>query len=477
MTNLTPVQREALRRSAGKRGYGYFMDMGLGKTLVALSEFKQQAWRFGANGKLDPQRPTRLVVICPNSFKTGWVAEIEKHGFNFATHVVRSADTKGMMKFATVPAFDSLPVLIVHYEAIRIERIRQVILQFVKGRSAMLVLDESIALKNPRAKQTKGVFALFPFFNVVRLLTGRPMTQGAHDLWGQLRVIGAEPRRNYYAFRNTFCRMGGWQNKEVVGSMNEDLLQQQMAPFTFQAAKADWLAGLPDKVYTARTYRLSDDLHRHYKEMENLFLTWLEDEKKAGKRVEATIALTKYLKLSQIMCGFIHDEDSQPRRLVPDDMNPRLQLLRETLEEATGKVCVVFRHRFVGAQLENALAAYHPTMIIGGMKPADIDAAKATFNDDPKCRVILLQQQASKFGHTLLGDQSNGHDACSTMIFYENGYSLDDRAQIEDRIHRMGQQAQSCLYVDLAGTDMDMRVVRALQHKQNVYDAVMGGRR
>jgi hypothetical protein len=59
------------------------------------------------------------------------------------------------------------------------------------------------------------------------------------------------------------------------------------------------------------------------------------------------------------------------------------------------------------------------------------------------------------------------------MIFYQNDYSLDSRYQIEDRIHRIGQKG-AALYVDLVGSEMDARMVRALQHKESMYRAIFG---
>ena len=56
---------------------------------------------------------------------------------------------------------------------------------------------------------------------------------------------------------------------------------------------------------------------------------------------------------------------------------------------------------------------------------------------------MLLQAEAGKYGHTLVGTPD---DPCATMIFFENSYSLDTRSQLEDRIHRMGAVAESCLY-------------------------------
>jgi hypothetical protein len=105
------------------------------------------------------------------------------------------------------------------------------------------------------------------------------------------------------------------------------------------------------------------------------------------------------------------------------------------------------------------------------MKPEEIENQKRRFNTDPFCRVILLQAEASKYGHTLLGGPGPD-DLCRTMIFFENSYSADTRDQIEDRIHRRGQTGESVLYIDLSGSDLDRRIVKALQRKDELYKSV-----
>jgi SNF2 family DNA or RNA helicase len=470
MTELTPVQRMALSLAKDKPGFAYFMDMGLGKTLTALTEFMGHA--------MGDKAVTRLVVICPNNFKGGWLVEMAKHAFKLDAHVLESGKPKELEAFLD-KRYDRPPCLIIHYEGIRLDRIIDAVHDFTHKRGAMLVVDESIAIKDPKRQQTKAIHGIAPLFKMIRILTGKPTTQGAQDLWSQLRLIGGQPRRNFYGFRNTFCRMGGYMNKEVIGVQNEELLQKEMAPFVFHALKEDWLEGMPEKIYTRRNYELGDVLRKHYKEMEKLFVTWLQAEEAKGKRVAVEIALTKYMKLQQIMCGFIHDESKNAQALVDDSRNPRLQLLLECMGETSGKVAIVYKHRWVGEQLLRTLRheGYGTVAITGGLTQGAVECAKAAFNDDPEVRVILLQVQASKFGHTLLGDQTNVGDACSTMIFYENSWSLDDRSQIEDRIHRIGQKASSCLYIDFVGSGMDEEIISALQHKEDIYQAVMGIKR
>ena len=161
---------------------------------------------------------------------------------------------------------------------------------------------------------------------------------------------------------------------------------------------------------------------------------------------------------------------------MPPDKNPRLQLLQEIIdEEVSGKAVIVYRHRAVGELLNDTLPYPYPqgkgvAWIKGGMTPAEIERQKALF-EEPVCKIMLLQAEAGKYGHTLVGTPD---DPCGTMIFFENSYSLDTRAQLEDRIHRIGAIAESCLYLDLSGSDIDERIVRALQRKERMFEAVFG---
>jgi Mesyanzhinovviridae DNA helicase len=455
LTDLAPVQLEAITRANGRRGFAYYMEMGLGKTLTVLTEFKTLRM-CGAVEK--------LVVICPNSFKGGWDSEIMKHRTGLSAMVYESTRK-------CVPS-SRIDVLVINYEAVRTAKGLDLIKEFTYGRTCYLALDESIKLKNRNSKQTQAIIGklykgkqrggITSLFSYVRLLSGKPMTQGPHDLWPQLVAID-QMSMSFYGFQARFCRLGGWQDRQVVGVLNEEELQEGLAKVSFQAKKRDWLKGLPPKVYSTRRYELTGALLRHYEEMREDFLTYLRSEV-----VSVQIAVTKYEKLAQIMCGFIIKEGGEVEQLVEAEHNPRLTLLQEILdEEVSGKAVVVYRHKHAGVMLSKHLG-HSVAWIHGGMTPAEIDAEKWLF-DRPHSRIMLLQADAGKYGHTLVGTPD---DPCGTMLFFENTYSLDTRSQIEDRIHRMGAVAESCLYVDLSGSDLDQRIVRALQRKENMFKAV-----
>lgn len=455
MSELDPVQIAALEASDGHAGFGYFMEMGLGKSLTTLADFQRLVHR----GEV-----TRLVVVCPNSFKSGWVDEINKHEIPVTPHIFISGGENNAFLNRT---FDAPPILIVNYEAIRRPNTQDEIIRFASKKPSMIVFDESIQLKTHNSQQTKAGIALSQFFQHQRILTGKPITQGPHDLWGQMRCIGQLVGKNYYAFRGMFCRMGGWQGKQVIGAQNEEFLAKLIDPHVFRATKAEWGFHV-GKVSTIREYKMTPAMESQYRSMEQEFVLWLNDQ----DSVTIDAAITKYIKLAQIQAGFIIDESGKVHELVEPDKNPRILLLRDIIEdEITGKVIVVYVHRYSLDMLLRVLENKQPAVIKGMMSVAELDAEKHRFNDDPNCRAILVQATAGKYGHTLLGGPEP-NNRCATTIFFENGYSLDTRSQIEDRNHRRGQIEDSVLYVDLCGTSLDRNVIRALQRKEAVYQSV-----
>lgn len=451
------VQLDALNKSRGMRGFAYLMEMGLGKTATDLLD--TEWW-------VENEDVTRLVVFCPNSFKKGWVEEINKWGFDMDPHVFQSGADFINNAFLK-KKFDRLPVLIVNYEAVRSKSTQEYILKFIEGRKAKVTFDESIQISTHDAAQTKAAIEMAKRFWVKRILSGKWIVRGNHDTWSQMRAIGQLDGYNYFAFRNRYCEMGGFKGKSVTGSRNTEELAERFDPYVFKAFKADHLPIA--KTYTIRNYSLHPVVQRHYDEMLNDFMTWLSED----QAVTVDIALTKYAKLAQIQAGFVIDEEGKTHWLVPEAQNTRLQSLIEFVEtEMVSKLLVVYHHKAVYDLLNKTFKRMNPSFIKGNMAPDEIEAQKAKFNNDPTSRIMFLQMRASKYGHTLLGGPEP-ENRCSTMAFFENTYSNDDRSQVEDRNHRRGQLEDACSYTDFVGTEIDRKMIDALVRRENMFRVFM----
>lgn len=453
---LMEVQKEALRRSAGRRGFGYFMEMGLGKTLTAQSDFLNQ---------VDTGNSDRGLVVCPNSFKGGWVEDTNKHKLGINQCVWDSGSTHmaaWLRRDSNAPR-----QLIINYEAIRSPDVMRFLELYFKDRAVFTSFDESIQLKQYDSQQTLAGIEVGKMSRFIRMLSGKPTSQGPHDLWGQLRAMRELQGVNYFAFKGRYTTSGGFRGKKVTGVKNEDQLQQLLEPLAFYAKKEDW-SDIPPKLFTQREYKMTKEMQSMFDSMYNEFVLWFSDD----EFVEVDAAITKYIKLAQIQAGFIIDETGKVHELVAPKNNPRIKLLRDIVDnEVVGKTLVPYVFKYTRETLMTAFADLNPAYIKGGMTSEEIEHQKRRFNEDPNCRIMFLQTRASKYGHTLLGG-AEPQNRCSTMVFYENTYSLDDRSQIEDRNNRWGQTADHCLYVDLVGTIVDGNMTKSLAEKEDLFQTV-----
>ena len=435
------VQIKALMRAERRHNYAYFMEMGLGKTAVVLAEFI----RYQKAGLVDG-----LVVICPNSLKRTWADQAEKFGSGISSAI--------WPLHGTVQLQDPW-MLVMNYEATITTNGGKRLLGMLRGARCMLVLDESIQIKNYKARRTKTLIALSEYAAYRRILSGKPVVQGPHDLWAQLRFIYGHQGLNYFQFRAHFCKMGGYLGKQVVGAQNAEQLYQMVDQVAFRARKDDWL-DLPPKIYETREIEMTKEQKKHYMELHDDLYTMIK-----GQEIVTTMMISAMLKMQQVTSGFVIGPGKVEIEL--DGGNPKLEALVELLEEIDGKTVIFcyFRHSVRKIVDRLKWAGYNAAGFMGGDDPAVIKE----FNTDRGPDVLVVQIQSGKYGHDMLGTEKN---RCATVIFFENSYSLDDRAQAEDRPHRIGQ-TKPVVYIDLVASSVDKAAIKALQRKEDVSLAVI----
>lgn len=441
------------------RGFGHFMEQRVGKTPTALNEFLLFRRDHGIK---------RAIVLSPNAFKRDWPLEAERFGVDAHTFAFDSKDRMEATRFVSKHRDNML--MSVNYEALGYEATLSIIADLC-DRETMIIGDESIAMKTHNSGVTRAALDLSKKCGVRRALSGKPITQGPHDIWSQLRFVGHLNGYMFHPFKTHFCRMGGFQGKSITGIKNPEELQALIRDASFLARKVDWLK-TPGKDYAERRLTLLPDQARMYASMMEDFLVELEN----GTIVTADQIVTKLLKLQQISSGFIIDEFKQVHDLMPLEKNPKLvELRRQMVEEFEGKVIVLAHHTHAVDQLLEALKPWNPAVIRGEQwhhkEGVDILAEKARFNLDPNCRVIVGQSLAIRYGHTLMGDIRGGHP-CYTEVFYENSYNLNTRDQCENRPQGEGQEQPITIW-DYVASEADMAPIRALQRKEDIAAVLM----
>lgn len=446
-----PVQIEALKRSEGHDGFGVFLEQRLGKTAVALNTFVE--FVVNHDGRW-------LLVLSPNSFKPDWIEAVGKWGVNMPAHLFESSDLKSYERF--IKKHHS-GIVVANYEALAYKD-KVAALEKLVGRHTMIVADESIKLKNPASATFKAAHHLAKQCGVRRALSGKPSTQGPHDFYSQLRFIGELDGWTYSTFKAAFCEMGGFQARQIKGVKNADRLNKILNQCSWVARKVDWIEGFESPDYVARRVEMTGRQKELYDQLQDEFLAELDDVTITAEQI-----VTRMLKQTQVASGFIIDENGRPISVVKPEDNPRVNLVKTILtDELQTKLIVYCHYRHTIDMLLEALAPFNPAVIRG--RATDVTEQKKKFNEDPTCRVIVGQIEATKYGHELIGSKD---DPCLTSLYFENSYSLDSRSQTEER-NRYGDVAVSTTIIDVYSTPLDEATIKALQRKESMVAAVMG---
>lgn len=439
-------------------GWGHFMEMRVGKTPTALNEFLLFKRDFGVKKKF---------MLSPNKYKHQWELEALKFGIDVPVHVFESSKRKNFVKFMREVGDEGM--VVANYEALTYDTNTKLFAEWVDDRTYMGA-DESVMMKNPNSGFFKEALKLGKQAAVTRPMTGLPTPQAPYDLWSQLRFARKLDGFDFYSFKHTFTKMGGFKNKVPKGMKNEERLHELLVSSCFKARRVDWGTKI-DSDYERVELEMRPEQKKAYKEMEQEFITWLEN----GDYVSAEQVITKRIKMQQISSGFIIDEDGNPQTLVPMKKTPKFADLFDRLENhITGKVIVIAHYTETINRLYEELERFNPSIIYGDIHMRKLgknaEEEKIKFNEDSKCKVIIGQSQAIKYGHTLMGSETS---PCLSMAFFENNYSLDNRAQCEERPQGEGQQAAIHIW-DYFSSDIEKDIVTALQTKSSVAQAIMG---
>lgn len=445
------VQVEALRRANGKRGFAFFMDMGLGKTAATYADYL--TWQ--REGDADC-----MVVVCPHTLRGTWKEQAIEWGITEDHEIYIWPATPENLDRRNSPF-----VWIFNYESLSVGRALgvQAIEVLTESKQVFLVVDESISIKKHNAKRTVAIINFAKDCAAVRLLSGEPVSQGPHDLWAQFRAMGWEG--NYFGFRNRYCRMGGFKGKSVIGAQNEDQLNRLINQWGFRARKKDWGLDIPVSFLT-RHYEMDAGQLACYRDMEDEFMILLEDD-----AVTAEMVITQMLRLQQISSGFVGTDSGDVREVTRT--HPKARAIDELIEENSRLKPIVFTYfKPSTAMLVERMEKHNFIRIIGGMSGDEIEKEKRRFNNDDTVGGAICQTQVGMYGHTLLGTEARPAD---TMIYYENSYDLNARLQSLDRNNRWGQTAESLNCIDLIGTEIEARAIKALVRKEDVARSVVDG--
>lgn len=264
----------------------------------------------------------------------------------------------------------------------------------------IIVVDESIKIKNFGAKRTKRLLELSKLTDYKLILNGTPMSRNMLDLWAQMEFLSPKIlKMSEEKFKNTFCKyttitkwIGGRSMKKVfiTGHSNLEYLYSLIKDYVY---KCDLKLSVA-QIYNQLTYKLDEFCFGEYKRLKE---EYLDDECLEIKNNNIFLEMTQKMQHSYCCTPqkFALVEELFKSRLKPSDT-------------------LIFC-KFVDSRLE----------------------CEKRYKE---AKVLSYQKEA--FGLNL--------QAYKHIIFFDKTWDYATRLQATRRIFRQGQNSD-CTYYDLTG--------------------------
>jgi len=450
-TQLHPYQVRAINHVVHNPHSALWVDMGLGKTVIALSAFSHMKKHGAVRGCLIVG-PLRVV-------QSVWERESSKwehtQGLSFSL-------IHGEPQIRLGALLRTADCYLVNYENI-VWLVAQLQHYYInKGLPLpfdMIIFDEVSKMKRHNTKRMRAVAQLLPAFSYRVGLTGTPASNGLEDLFGQFIVVDGGQRlgTNYHQFLHRYFKEEGYGGyKHRVTPEGEREIHARVSDIVLEMSQADYLT-LPDLIVNDIYVNLQPQHRAQYEQLERQLFTELDN----GEELEVFNEAAKTNKCLQFSNGAAYT-NTETREWEPVH-NAKLDALDDILEEAAGEqVLIAYNYRPDAVRI---LDRFPHAKNITGLSGAEFTQV---LSDWQAGRQQILIGHPASMGHGIDGLQ----DSCHIMVWFGLNWSLELYLQFNARLHRQGQGRPVVCHRILTDNTLDDAVRIALEGKTQTQDAL-----
>ena len=426
-----------LEARIGTRGALIGDQPGLGKTIEAL-----------AFCSLHPQ-VNPILVVTQASIKRNWYREVEKWLPGTSIQIIDQGKDK---------VDSDADVVIVNYDLIWRANIEK---QLLARKFQIVIFDEVTYLKERSAKRTKAARKLGKAAEFTIGLSGTPILNRPIEFYTFLNMISPKQFSSQFQFGMRYCN--GYHNGfgyTFKGASRVSELRQLIHPLMIRRRKEEVLTELPEK------------------SRQNIYIdmpgSYFQDYR------AAELDLVQSLKsLSEDDGAEVSQEYENPRMW----LLAKLNLLRHIVGLAKAEAAEEFIANFVDAGEKLVVFGHHHDVMdlmnnyltkkkighvkVDGRTPnQDRQALIDRFQEDEDC-MVFLASTAMGMGVTLT--------AASNALFVERQWTPGMEEQMEDRIHRIGQNRGVFIHYMQVENSIDAKMAKLVEYKRDVLAAVLDG--
>ena len=329
----------------------------------------------------------------------------------------------------------------------------------------LVIVDEASAYINPSTDRYKALNKLVQGNRRLWMMTGTPTPNYPTDAWALARMVSPWRVPDHFgAFKDkTMQRLSQfkWAPRPEATQIVFDALQPAV-----RFAKKDCI-DLPPVTVEDRTCPLTPEQTKALDTMRKEMKAQLQEN-----QVTAVNAADKINKIRQILCGAVRDPISGQYIVLPH--KPRLDVVRECIQQAAAKVLVIVPFKGIIQSLAEELSKEYTIGVLNG----DVSMSKRNqiikdFKTTPDPHVLLCHPQV--MAHSLNLTEAD------TCVFYAPIYSNDQAQQVVERFNRSGQTRKMTV-VRIGGHKLEWEIYSLIESRRlgqqkmlDLYREVAGG--
>ena len=412
-------QSDAFNASKDHEYFGIFHEQGLGKTKIAID----LALHWIEEGICDS-----VIFVTKKNLVDNWNNEIRSHTSIYPI-VFEAQKKENTSKF-----YSYGKLYICHYDLVKndIENFES----FCSFRKVGMILDESVAIKNPESVSAKSFHRLTSFLTRRVIMTGTPVDNRPYDIWSQIYFLdgGESLGTNFNAFKKKYDldkELSQSAIKQEIFERDLLALKESIKGFTLRETKDSCKIELPSKEYQNIEVSFDDEQRNLYEKVRSEIAVELVQE---GQNVIEYLdaIVVRLLRLIQVSANPKGYDESYTGD------SPKITATKKLLNDIPqSEKVIIWTHFKKSAELLES-EIYGSLALHGGKSTEERNHLIANFKSNPNSRVLIATYGTAKEGLTLT--------VANHAIYFERNFSLADYLQSQDRIHRISQTKTSYVY-------------------------------
>lgn len=337
------------------------------------------------------------------------------------------------------------------------------------GQISMIAVDEIHKNASPSSVQGKQLLRIKKSVKDIMWIpiTGTPITSKPTDVYLPLKLVEGHNYSSFWTWCQKFCIYGGFGGHEILAYKNIPYLKSLVESNMIRRLKKDVLANLPPKIYYTEYVENTPYQNTLYNKVAEELICDRDNI------ITSLNPLARFIRLRQVSSApELVDKDLDTSNLKEYiKKNAKLKRLIDIIDEILSRdeKVVIFDnwvdplrmiYRVLRTKYRNTICVY-----TGTMRDEDREKNKSLFINDPRYRIMLGTIGALGTMHTLT--------VANNVIFYSEPWTATDKAQAEDRVHRIGTSKSVNIYTLISKGTVDERVHNIIYRKQGISNYIV----